>query len=241
MNHAQKAAFFTQRHQSRIQRIFRTIAAFPLQIIIFARLHSAVTQPLRIVARHYQLHRAEKTADKFRFLVVDILADVLHHIHTRTLQFQHAQRQPVHIQHNIGAFVVRAFHRHLFGDGKIIVVRIAPVHQPHRLRLLARRRSDFHTVAQKLVHIFIGIVELAHPAHRCRLFQLVQRLGNQTVCNALLLQPRGQIGGADISVVLPVQAAQAAIAQRGKQIQHTVLRFAFGGVDGGWSGHGCSP
>ena len=106
-----------------------------------------------------------------------------------------------------------ALYRHLFRHRKIIVVRILPVHQPHRLRLLARSRGDFHAVAQKLIHRFVGIVELARPAYRRRHFQLVQRFANQAVGNALLLQPRGQISGADIAVVLPVQIAQIAVAQ----------------------------
>ena len=77
------------------------IGFLPAEPVLLRRLDQAVAQPLGFVAGHDELDRGEERPDELLLLVVEVLADALGHRHGRPLQFQHAQRDAVDVQHDV--------------------------------------------------------------------------------------------------------------------------------------------
>ena len=59
------------------------------------------------------------------------LADALGHRHRGALQLQHAQSDPVDVEHEVRPLGVLPGNRHLLGDGKIVVIGAFPIDQPN--------------------------------------------------------------------------------------------------------------
>ena len=150
------------------------------------------------------------------------------------LEFQHANRNTIEIQHQIRPSLVVAFKRHLFGDGEIILLRGLPIDQMHRCRGLPRLKLHRHTIAQQGIHGLVITVETAAMVLR-RAVQLVQRGADLRGAVATLCQMRAQQTVLDITVPLAVAPiAQVGIPQLSvEQRNDPVLGNALGLGDGG--------
>ncbi len=65
-------------------------------------------QPFSIVAGKEELHGAEEPSVEFRLLVGNVLADTVADGDPAVLEFQHANSDAVHIQHEVGSPFVMA-------------------------------------------------------------------------------------------------------------------------------------
>ncbi|MNP03149.1 hypothetical protein D3C76_950240 [compost metagenome] len=163
----QKARFVAQLKQMGIQQIIGSGAVcvflFPGQVVLLAGLDSAVTQALGIVAGHHELHGGEERLDKLGLLVIQVLPDALVHSHLGALEFQHAEGNAIHIEHDIRALGIdlgiSTFDGNFLGNGEVVVLRMLPVDQPDGLGVFPNFRLDLHPVAQQLVHRLVTIIQ----------------------------------------------------------------------------------
>jgi hypothetical protein len=77
------------------------------------------------------------------------------------LQFQHADGDAVHVQHQVGPPLVVALERDFLGDGEVVLFRVVPVDQVDRLRDLAGLGLHRHAVAQQRVDRLVVAVQAA--------------------------------------------------------------------------------
>ena len=88
-----------------------------------------------------------------------------------------ADGEAVEIEHDVGPALVAALQCHFLGQREVVLLRVLPVDQVHRLVRLARRDLHRHAVAQELVGAKVRLVE--GDAGRIRGgLQLLQRGGN---------------------------------------------------------------
>ena len=123
-------------------------------------LDGAILQPFGIVAGKDELHRAEKPLVELRLLVGKILADAVTNGHATVLQLDHADRDAVHIKHQVGAPLVVALKRDFLGDGEIVFFRVNPVNQPNINSILAHHLHR-HAIAQQAVDSLVIVVQAA--------------------------------------------------------------------------------
>ena len=145
----------------------------PAQPVRLRGLDHAVAQPLGLVAREDELHGGEERLDELLLLVVQILADTLGHRDGRALELEHADRDPVHVEHDVGPLGVLPFDRDLFGDGEVVGGRILPVDQPDGNHVFAHPRTDHDAVAEETVDFAVGFVERLASAESGVLAELV--------------------------------------------------------------------
>ena len=169
------------RYLSSLKRLSSCLVLLPLQEILLLRADGAVLQPLGIVAREDELHRAEKPLVEFGLLVGQVLADAVADADAAVLQLQHADGDAVDVEHDVGPPLVVAAQRDLLGDGEIVLLRLLPVDQVDGLRDLARLGLHRHAVAQQAVNGLVVPVEAA---------AVVVRLGAQLVDGAADLRRR---------------------------------------------------
>ena len=143
----------------RVTGLERRVLFFPVEVILFRRFDDAVAQALGVIAGHDELDRSKEPTNEGALLVIEVLADALSHRHRGTLEFQHAQGDAVHIQHDVRALLVLALDGHLFGDGEVILFWVLPVYEPDRLVLFAGAFFYFHTVTQEFIDGAVGVVE----------------------------------------------------------------------------------
>ena len=150
MDNLQQARFVTHATQVKIEFMFVWVGAIflPLKVVLFWCLNRAVTQALRVVTRHHQLHGGEEVTDKIFLLVIEVLANPFRDRHRRAFQLNHAQSNTVNIQHYVWAFFVFTLDRDFFGNGKIVCFWVFPVNQPHGFIKMASTFFIFHAVTQ---------------------------------------------------------------------------------------------
>ena len=169
--------------------------------------YGAIAQALSVVTGHHQLHGGKKVADKVFFLIIEVLRNAFEHRYTGAFEFNHTQSDTVHIQHQIWAFFVLSLHGHFFSDGKVVCVRFFPINQPNGLILLARTFFILHAIAQQLVNVFVGVIQMFAFTQAGRFIQLTQRTGNQRRRDITLGEPFAQntfFNIAVISAVFPI-------------------------------------
>ena len=187
---------------------------FPLQIVFLVSFNGAVAHALSIVARHHQLHGGEEVTDKILLLVIQVLVDTFRDRDGRAFELNHAKGNAVDIEHQIRSFLMLALDRHLFGNGKVVGLRISPVNKPDSLVLLTCTHFFFHAITQQAIDLLVGVIEEAPFAETRRPIQLPEHLGDQRRVHSPPHQPSGQQFRLDISVVLPcMPIPQVAIAQ----------------------------
>ena len=98
----------------------------PLQEILLRRADGAVLQALGVVAGEDELHGAEEPRVELRLLVGKALPDAVADGDAAVLQFEHADGDAVHIQHEVGPPLVVAVQRDFLGDGEVVLLRLAP-------------------------------------------------------------------------------------------------------------------
>ena len=121
----------------------------------------AVLQSLRIVTCKDDLHGAKKPSVELRLLVGKQLADAVADAHSAALEFDDADGDAVHIQHEIGAALVATFESHFLGNAEIVFLWVLPIEELQRFRDLSCLGLDRHTIAQQLVHFLVVAVEAA--------------------------------------------------------------------------------
>ena len=167
----QEAGLAAQLGQRPVQRVFDRAVFLPGQVILLRRLDRAVAQALGVVARHDQLHRGEEGLDEDLLLVVQVLADALGHRNGGALQFQHAKRDAVDVEHHVRPLGVGlgvcACDGDLLGDGEVVLLRVLPVDQPDGLRVFAHIGLHLHAIAEQVIDRPVAVVEaLAGVASR---------------------------------------------------------------------------
>ena len=85
-----------------------------------------------------------------------------------------AERDAVDVEHDVGALGVLPEHRDLLGDDEVVGLGVRPVDQPDRLGLLADARLDLHAVAQQVVDVPVGLVQVVAAAERRSLLELLE-------------------------------------------------------------------
>ncbi len=79
------------------------LVLLPREEVLLGRSDRAVAQALGVIAGQDQLHRAEEPGIELRPLVREVLADAVADAHPAVLEFQHADRDAVQVQHDVGA------------------------------------------------------------------------------------------------------------------------------------------
>ena len=159
VNDFQKPGLIADLRQVSIKPVVDLAVFFPSQIVLFRRLNRSVTQTLRVVARHHQLHRREKPFDVFLLLIEQVLTDAGCNIIDRPLKLDHSQGNAVNVQHDVGSFGMVADNGDFFGDSKVVLLRLFPIDQPHILLGFAGSLTDFHPVSEQSVELLVGFVE----------------------------------------------------------------------------------
>jgi len=106
------------------------------------------------------LHGGEEGADKFGFLVVQVLADAFADENAGPFEFEDAQGDAVDINNEIGTFVLWAFNGDFFGDREVIIFGMFPVDKPDSLGLLSGPFFDLDTVAEETIDGFVGVIKV---------------------------------------------------------------------------------
>ncbi len=165
--------------------------------------------------------------DEHRFLVVEILADALVDAYGAAFEFQHAEREAVDVEHDVGPLAVFAAHAHFFGDGEAVVVGVFPIDEPDRLPVFAQAFLHFHAVAQQPVHLFVDFVEAPGLVARCAL-QFEYRFIGKGIA-VMIAEVFPKLFFLDIAVFLPVlPVAEIAPPQLGlEKPDDPVLRDSF--------------
>ena len=77
------------------------------------------------------------------------------------LQFQHADGDAVDVEHEVGPPLEVALERHFLGNGKVVLLRLAPVNQVNGFGRLAGLGLHRHAVAEQVVDGLVVAVERA--------------------------------------------------------------------------------
>jgi len=212
----------------------REILVLPLHEELFRRAGGAVAQSLRVAARQYELHGAEEALVEDLFLIGDKLPYTVSQFHGAAFELHHRDGEAVNVEHEVRLALVAALQRHLVSQREIVLLRVLPVDQVHRLMCLACGNLHRHAVAQELIGAQVGLVE--RDAGRVGgSIELLQRGGDV----GGRVAARGEIAAEerrlDAAVVIPlVPFAEVAVAEVagsrrvGKQGDDAVLRFALG-------------
>ena len=70
-----------------------------------------------------------------------------------------ADGDAVEVEHDVGPALVAALQRHLLGQREVVLLRVLPVDQMHRLVRLAGGDLHRHAVAQQLIGAQVGLIE----------------------------------------------------------------------------------
>ena len=206
----------------------------PLDEELLRRAGGAVAQPLRIAPCQHQLHGAEEALVEDLFLVGDELAHAVGHLHRAALELDHRDGDAVEVEHDVRPPLVAALERHLLGEREVVLLRVLPVHQVHRLVRLAGGDLHRHAVAQELVGAQVRLVERDAGGIRRRL-QLLQRggdVGGGIAAGREVLAQQRRLDRAVVLALAPV--AEIAVAEAvgprrvGEQRDDAVLRAALG-------------
>ena len=126
---------------------------------------------------------------EYLLLVGDELAHAIRNLNRTALQFDDADGDAVQVKDDVGAPLVAAAQGHFLGQGKVVVLRVLPIHQMHRFVRLAGGDLHRHAVAQQLVGAQVGLIQRdaggVGSGH-----QLLQGGGNVRLGIAALLQVR---------------------------------------------------
>ena len=195
-------------------------------------------QPLGVVAREDELHRAEEPGVELRLLVRKVLPDAVADGDAAVLQLDHADGDAVDVKHEVGPPLVVAAQRHLLRDGEVVLLRLLPVDELDGLGDLAGLDLHRHAVAQQAVDLLVVVVEAAVGIARLGA-QLVEGFGDLRRAVAALGQVGGEQAFLDVAVVRAVgPIAEVAVAEFvTEQGDDAVLGGAFGLADGA---HGCA-
>ena len=169
------------------------------------------------------------------------LTDAVTQRHPAVLQLQHANRNAVEVEHNIGAFVVLAIHRHLFGNSKVVQLRVPGVDQLDGYTLLPRRRFYWNAIVKEAVDLAIVFVKRAVriTGLNAQFMDGFGTLHRRVSVPQKIGREQRLLNIAVPLAILPV--AERAVAKLfGEQGKHAVLCFAFWVADGGQAVISCN-
>ena len=127
-------------------------------------------QAFGIIAGTQQLHGCKKSGDVFILLIANILTNAFMNRYRAAFKLDNCHGDTVDINDQIRAAVAFALYGNLLGNLKIILHRVCPVDQMHRLFALRHIRLNVHTVTQQRINLPVGIV-LTGTDIRRRLFE----------------------------------------------------------------------
>ena len=160
----EEARFGTELNQCPVKQVLNGALFLPCKVIFLLRLNGTVAQPLGVIARHHPLHRGEEGLDEFFLLIIEVLANALGHRDRGAFQLQHAERNPVHIQHHIRTLGVGigigGQHRDFLSDGEVVLLRVLPVDQPNGLGILPDASLHLYAIAQQFIDSLVAVVQL---------------------------------------------------------------------------------
>lgn len=107
------------------------------------------------------MNGAEEALDKPILLVGDVLADAFADVFAAVFEFEDGDRNPIHIQHDIGAFFVFALDGDFLGDRKVVLLGVLPVDEMDGLGDFAGAGFDLDAVAEEFINFFAVVVEAA--------------------------------------------------------------------------------
>ena len=142
--------------------------------------------------------------------------------------------EAVEIEHDVRPALVAAFQRHLLGQREVVLLRVLPVDQVHRLVRLARGDLHRHAVAQELVGAKVRLVE--RDARRIggglQLLQGGGDVGSGVAAGCQVVAQERRLDGAVVLALVPfaeVAVAEVVGARRiGEEGDDAVLRLALG-------------
>ena len=134
--------------------------------------NGAISQALRIITRHHQLHGGKEVTNKIFLLIIEVLPNTFGNRHRRAFQLNHTECDTIDIQHNIWTLFVFTLDRDFFGNGKIVRLRVLPVNQPNGFVEMASTFFVFHAVTQQAINLFVGVIELFTFTQCCCCIQL---------------------------------------------------------------------
>ncbi len=121
----------------------------------------------------------------------------------------------------------------LLGDREVVGLGFRPVDQPDRLVLLADAGLDLHAVAQQVVDVAVGLVQVAAAAERGFFTEYFDRpvdLGGVVVAAFEVLFEPSDLNIGVFLAVLPVSEVREAQSVA-EQVHDVVLRFALEAAD----------
>ena len=167
-------------------------------------------------------------------LVGDELAHAVGDLDRTALQLDDADGDAVQVKDEVGTPLVAAAQGHFLGEGEVVLLRVLPIHQMHRVVRLSGGDLHRHAVAQQLVGAQVGLIQGDAGGVRGG-HQLLQGGGNVRLGIAAALQVRPEQFRLDAAVVLPlVPLAEVVVAEAigtglvREQGDDAVLRLAFG-------------
>ena len=220
--------------RSRIRHCASGRLVLPVHEELLRCARCSVTKPLRVAAGEEELGRAEERLVEDLFLIRDELPDPIADLHRASFQLDHADGKAVEIEHDVRPPFVAPLQRHLFGQREVVLLRVLPVNEVHRLVGLTRSDLYRHAVAQELVGAEVRLVERGAGRIGGGL-ELLEGSGNVGVGIAAGLEVVAQKRRLDCTVVLPLApVAEVAVAEAvglcriGEQGDDAVLRRALG-------------
>ena len=170
-------------------------------------------------------------------MVGQVLADAIADAHTAALEFDHANGNPIHIEHDVRTTLLLSIEGDFLGDREIIGFWVVPINQGDRGCGLIGGSLYLHPVAKQGIDATVGFIE-AHLADIGCAAELIESTADLRFAVAAALQGGAEDGLFDVAVasaLLPV--AQVAVAQLVlKQAQHPLL----GGALEAEAAHGVS-
>jgi hypothetical protein len=115
--------------------------------------------PLGITAREKELHGREEALVEDLLLIGDELAHAIGDVHRAALELDHADREAVEVEDKIRAALVGRPAGSPPRRGKVVGLRVLPIHQVHPVVGLAGRELHRDTVPQQLVGAQVGLIE----------------------------------------------------------------------------------
>jgi hypothetical protein len=157
----EQAGFVAQRGQRAVkQRTLGGVVArfLPLGEELLRGAGGAVAQSLRVVGGEDELHRTEEAHVEDRLLVGDELTHAIGHLHRAALQLDDHDGDAVEVDDEVGPAFVAALECHFLGQREVVVLRVCPVDQVHRLKRLAGGDLHLDPVAQQAVGAEVRLV-----------------------------------------------------------------------------------
>lgn len=156
-------------------------------------------------------------------------ADAFANVFAAVFEFEEGDRNPVHVQHNIGAFFVFALDGDFLGDRKVVLWGILPVDELDGLGVFAGAGFDLDAVAEEFINFFVVVVEasVGVVGFGAEFVEGLADLGRGVVLLGKVAGEQGFFNVAVVGAILSV--AEVLVAEFvAEELDDTVLGDSFG-------------